>query len=464
MIDSNSHISTKKDKREMILEIAAPLFSANDFHEVNMELVAKKAEIAKGTIYNYFKSKEELYFAIIETRLNKLISELQKKIDQQVSVLEDLKGFILHVFMFMMKYQNFFLLFQRTRLKTQSRNHLEIEEKMSQLKRMLSNILREGIDCKVFREVDPCLTSDIILGIIYSAVQRNIGNNFHDELIESERNYLFDFIKDGILEPDTAEKKLKNKTILLTRTLGQSDESALLFSSAGANVIILPTLKIVPPSSWKKCDNAIKEILTYGSIIFSSVNSVRWFLKRLEYHEVKLDFSSFEVIAVGSKTEAECRINGIHVNLVPKEFSSNGVVKEIKGQKKIGKKYLIPQSEIGRTELNDELIKLGALPVSVPVYDVVVPDLSELEDSLQQMQMKKIDVYVFTSPSTFRNYLEIFKINNAVEYFQNELIAAIGPTTKNEIEKYGVTVKIVPENHTIQGLVNSVVNYFKKEN
>ncbi|MBM4176261.1 MAG: TetR family transcriptional regulator [Ignavibacteria bacterium] len=464
MISSRSHISAKQSKRELILEIAAPLFSAHDFHEVNMELVAKNAEIAKGTIYNYFKSKEELYFAIIETRLSKLISELQKKIDQQISVLEDLKGFILHVFMFMMKYQNFFLIFQRTRLKTQSTNHSEIEEKMSLLKLMLSNILTEGIERKVFREVDPCLTSDIILGIIYSTVQRNIGKNHHDDLIEAERNYLFDFIKDGILTPYIIEKQLDGKTILLTRTLSQSDESSLLFTSAGAKVIVLPTLKIVPPSSWKKCDDAIKDILEFDSIIFSSVNAVRWFLKRLEYHELKLDLSAYDVIAVGPKTEAECKTQGIHVSFVPKEFSSIGVINEIKGQNIIGKRFLIPHSEIGRPELVDELTKLGALPVSVPVYDVVVPEPNEIEDSISQLKVNTIDLYVFTSPSTFVNYLEIFKIKNAVEYFKNEIIAAIGPTTKKAIENYGVQVKIVPDNHTIQGLVDSVVNYFKKEN
>lgn len=463
MIETRSKMQSKQNKRELILEIAAPLFSANDFHEVNMELVAKKADIAKGTIYNYFKSKEELYFSIIDTRLSKLINELQKKIDEQVSVLEDLNGLILHVFMFMMKYQNFFLLFQRTRLKLQSSNHIEIEDKMSQLKVMLFNIIKEGIETKVFRQVDPCLTSDIILGIIYSTVQRNIGKDLYDDILIGERQYLVDFIKDGILSPESDESGLSGKTILLTRTLGQSEESALAFTLRGAEVITIPTLKIVPPSSWRKCDEAIEELETFNSIIFASANAVKWFTKRLKYHELKIDFGLYNIIAVGPKTEAECLSNGIHVNLVPKEFSSSGVLKEIDLSEVKGKKFLIPQSEIGRDELSIALSSKGAIVNSVPVYDIAVPELSEIQEAVLKMQNGNIDVFVFTSPSTFNNYLKIFAVKEPAKYFESEVIAAIGPTTKNAIESFGVEVKILPTEHTIEGLVNSVINYFKKE-
>lgn len=454
----------KQSKREMILEIAAPLFSANDFHEVNMELVAKKADIAKGTIYNYFKSKEELYFTIIDTRLDKLINELQKKIDKQVSVLDDLEGFIFHVFMFMMKYQNFFLLFQRTRLNVQAGDHAEIDSKMSRLKVMLTNILEEGTEKKVFRQIDTCLTSDIILGIIYSTVQRNIGKDLHDDIIVGERQYLVDFIKDGILTQESDKSTLNGKTILLTRTLGQSEESALAFTSRGAEVITVPTLKIVPPSSWKKCDEAIKELRTFDSIIFASANAVKWFVNRLKYHDLKIDFDFFKIIAVGPKTEAECLSNGIHVNLVPKEFSSSGVLNEIDLSKVKGKKFLIPQSEIGRNELSIALSSKGAIVNSVSVYDIAVPEVSEIQEAVLKMQNGNIDVFVFTSPSTFNNYLKIFDVKEPAKYFENEVIAAIGPTTKNSIESFGVDVKILPTEHTIEGLVDSVIHFFRKVN
>ena len=52
----------KEQKRKRIIESAAKLFSQKSYHEVMMEDVAKLSSIAKGTVYNYFDSKEELYF------------------------------------------------------------------------------------------------------------------------------------------------------------------------------------------------------------------------------------------------------------------------------------------------------------------------------------------------------------------------------------------------------------------
>jgi hypothetical protein len=52
-------------------------------------------------------------------------------------------------------------------------------------------------------------------------------------------------------------RPLKNKTIVLTRTIEQSKESAAIFSELGADVIVFPTLEIVPPNNWDRFDELI---------------------------------------------------------------------------------------------------------------------------------------------------------------------------------------------------------------
>ena len=64
MIVTENRVTKKQIKRERILEAAADLFSRKSYHEVMMEDVAKMISVAKGTVYNYFSSKEELYFSI----------------------------------------------------------------------------------------------------------------------------------------------------------------------------------------------------------------------------------------------------------------------------------------------------------------------------------------------------------------------------------------------------------------
>ena len=51
---------------EKILAAAAQLFATHRFHEARMEDIAALAEVGKGTLYRYFKDKEELYLALLQ--------------------------------------------------------------------------------------------------------------------------------------------------------------------------------------------------------------------------------------------------------------------------------------------------------------------------------------------------------------------------------------------------------------
>lgn len=52
-------------KKDIVLRIAAELFAEKGFHEVKLDDVAKSADVAKGTIYTYFSSKDELFIQCI---------------------------------------------------------------------------------------------------------------------------------------------------------------------------------------------------------------------------------------------------------------------------------------------------------------------------------------------------------------------------------------------------------------
>lgn len=454
--------STKKlEKRDLIIDTAAQLFSEFGFHEVNMDLVARKAGIAKGTIYNYFKSKEELYFAINETRLNRLITELEKKFREQANVLDDLKGFTIHLFMFLLKYRDFFLIFQRTRLKKQTLKSKNLEQLIAQLKEMLSRILKEGVEKKVFKKLDICFTSDLILGMIYSTVLRNIHHNIQDKVLIKERDKLFDFIKESVIAK-VSSNPLDGKTILITRSLGQSDESANKLIELGAEVISLPTLKIVPPTSWSECDNAIKNFSEYDFIIFTSQNSVDWFLKRLDLFEKRDELRSKRIIVIGSKTEQRLIEENFQIYFKPQKFSSEGLVSELKEILTPGQKILLPQSEIGNDFIKIELEKIGVLVHRVPVYNVGIPELEDVAEQIKLLNEKEVDVLVFTSPSTFDNFLKLMRIDSPCDFFKDKIIAVIGPTTRKYIEGIGISVQIEPQTSTFEDLINSIIKFFEK--
>ncbi|MFO7524539.1 MAG: TetR/AcrR family transcriptional regulator, partial [Ignavibacteriaceae bacterium] len=102
MLVKENKNTRKAKKREKILEVAANLFSRKNYHEVMMDDVARLTDIAKGTVYNYFESKEELYFAIMSSKLYNLNKSLKEKISGEISCIESLHSYVIHLYMFMM--------------------------------------------------------------------------------------------------------------------------------------------------------------------------------------------------------------------------------------------------------------------------------------------------------------------------------------------------------------------------
>ncbi len=172
------------------------------------------------------------------------------------------------------------------------------------------------------------------------------------------------------------------------------------------------------------------------------------------------DFEKMKVVAVGNKTKSVCEENNIRVDIVPKKFSGEGVVEELSKYELNNKLIFIPRSAIGREDLPKGLEDLGAKILTVPVYNVSLPSIGSVQQNIEQLNSTKPDVFIFTSPSTFENFLLIMNINNPVSFFKSYDVAAIGPTTKAAIENNKVKVSIMPDEFTIKGLANKMIEFY----
>ena len=77
-----------EQKRRTITATAARLFATQPFHKVRLDAVASAARVGKGTLYVYFRSKEDLYYSIIFEGFAALVDRLvrQAKIDEQAII------------------------------------------------------------------------------------------------------------------------------------------------------------------------------------------------------------------------------------------------------------------------------------------------------------------------------------------------------------------------------------------
>jgi AcrR family transcriptional regulator len=69
-----------ENKRKLIVQTAIRLFSEQPFHRVRLDDVAEAAGVGKGTVYIYFKNKEELYYSLVYEGLAELVERCRNRI------------------------------------------------------------------------------------------------------------------------------------------------------------------------------------------------------------------------------------------------------------------------------------------------------------------------------------------------------------------------------------------------
>ncbi len=177
----------RQARRTQIINSAAELFARTNFHKVLMADVARKAGVAKGTLYNYFPDKETLYFAIIRDRLSRLLYLLQERVEQHRHPVINLRRIIVHMYHFLVKYPYFFEIWYGEKAKIQRQNRNELCSTHREIRKLLRETIREGKAQNYFREIEEEWVTDIILGMIDSAVLRKHGRSSGNGLADQNQ-------------------------------------------------------------------------------------------------------------------------------------------------------------------------------------------------------------------------------------------------------------------------------------
>ncbi len=85
-------------KRRAILDAAQKVFDARGYEAATMEEVAEEAGVSKGTLYNYFQNKEDLFAKVFSERLSGDQAELERLIEEPLPALDKLCRIMDHVF------------------------------------------------------------------------------------------------------------------------------------------------------------------------------------------------------------------------------------------------------------------------------------------------------------------------------------------------------------------------------
>ena len=161
----------KGARKEAILSAAREVFFEKGYTEATIEEIALRCQLAKGTIYLYFQSKEELYhflmiegFQLLREEMEK-IESLQLESDKLLEILAE--GYY-EFYMAKKGYFEIMFLSHLPNLHTQVSNEL-LERCINEGKACLevvSRIVQKGIDAGLFRKIDPWACANILWGML----------------------------------------------------------------------------------------------------------------------------------------------------------------------------------------------------------------------------------------------------------------------------------------------------------
>ncbi len=162
----------QKNHAAQILEAGEKLFAKKGFYPTTMEEVARAAGLAKGTIYLHFNDKRDLFFSIIEKKLDILLEKIEKEMRKDEFPSQRIKLAIGIHLKFLEENRDFFKIMQALpeSLKQEMERKLKgrVIEKQSRYVEILDQLIRKGIRNQEIKSLDSRKLAVILVGMMHS--------------------------------------------------------------------------------------------------------------------------------------------------------------------------------------------------------------------------------------------------------------------------------------------------------
>jgi AcrR family transcriptional regulator len=198
-------LKTKKDvvtefRTSGILEAARKIFAEKGFHEATVDDIANAAGVAKGTVYLYYRSKQDVYIAALKFGISRMYSALAEEVARYSTAEEKLRALIAAKLAYFDENSDFFKIYLSELGKLHSHPGTidsEFKELYLQHARLIESIIKEGVRKKAIRSLRTDQTafaiSDIIRGVV---THRLMG--WSKAKIAQDVDFIFDLVWKGI--------------------------------------------------------------------------------------------------------------------------------------------------------------------------------------------------------------------------------------------------------------------------
>jgi AcrR family transcriptional regulator len=154
---------------QRILDAAARLFAGNHFHSVRMEDIAGEADVGKGTLYRYFRDKEELYLALLSRAADQIQARIQEVTAREREPIAQLESLTETVLDFFDEQPHIFELIQQAEA-SRGTNHPWQLARDGVLKEVV-NVFEEARRLGQFAIADPTISALVLLGGVRAVIR-----------------------------------------------------------------------------------------------------------------------------------------------------------------------------------------------------------------------------------------------------------------------------------------------------
>ena len=253
-------------------------------------------------------------------------------------------------------------------------------------------------------------------------------------------------------------RPLFGQRVVVTRAREQAGRLAESLIELGAEVLEIPTIKVVPPTRKQEIVDALLELNAYDWLVFTSPNGVTaffdYFFKR--FRDMR-DLGGARIAAVGPATAAKLRVLHLQVDLMPEESLAVEIAAAfVKFESIENLNICLLRAEVANPELPRALEALGAIVDDIACYRTV----AEIEDptgGAAKLLETGADWILFTSGSTVEHFHARFNLPQLVKAFPKIKPATIGPETTRALVALGLKPAVEAKEHTVDGLVAALL-------
>ncbi|HEX7468121.1 MAG TPA: TetR/AcrR family transcriptional regulator [Methanobacterium sp.] len=182
------------EKKQSILDASLKLFVENGFHGTSTAEIAKTAGVATGTLFHYFKTKEELINSLYLHAKGGMLNEISGKYNDKISFKENIKSLWLKFIYFGINnaYMFQFILIFHSSPYITSLTKEQVENRFVEL----LEVYKKGIEKQEIKLVYSELVLDYFWGNVYSTVSH--FGKYPEKLNEENIEMAFELFWDGI--------------------------------------------------------------------------------------------------------------------------------------------------------------------------------------------------------------------------------------------------------------------------